>query len=521
VSQRTESDWDTCANVLPERNHYFPGKLLTARDFESEQQYFNQKRWLINRHVLGWGVVCGLDVRWDPECCRLIVDGGLALDCCGHEILVRGREQVRLDHGHREHKPGSVERLVLCLEYRECKTEPLADPHDPSCGDAGRTRYNRVRDSYALRVRPWDDVCVEGKPDCPCYLDFIKGGDPGRDEPDLDRPCDTPDMHDWLCECTRRCPRCRGCECVVLAVLTVRYPRPEREPPDEKYPEDYPEKDSHEEAHDDREQTPGHPAYPASARHQTAAHGGHGPEQRPEQEPAKPHKPPRHDPCEPDPCAEPECPEVEVDACTYRRFVYSNPLLYRLIECFHGDLPHVVAFGWRKLTHVDRKMKWAEFIHLLVNNKMAVIFDQPMREETINSHTFLVSVRVVEKGTGYWINKQIPCERIEHHRIKRDSLGHCHMAVFVPETDWVEDELDDHHSEVADGTEVDVTLVGSLITAENGKALDGDFIGYRLPSGNGTQGGDFKDWFAVEARPDTYQPAAARTKPKGERIEDF
>ena len=46
-----------------ERNNFFYGKMMTVRDFFAEQFYFNEKRWLINRMVLGWGVVCGLDVR--------------------------------------------------------------------------------------------------------------------------------------------------------------------------------------------------------------------------------------------------------------------------------------------------------------------------------------------------------------------------------------------------------------------------------------------------------------------------
>ena len=41
------------SNFFPlERNRYFYGKMLTARDFETEQRYFNNKRRLLNRNVL-------------------------------------------------------------------------------------------------------------------------------------------------------------------------------------------------------------------------------------------------------------------------------------------------------------------------------------------------------------------------------------------------------------------------------------------------------------------------------------
>ena len=45
-----------------ERNNYYFGKLLTARDFEAEQRYFNDKRRLQNRLFGACGVLAGMDV---------------------------------------------------------------------------------------------------------------------------------------------------------------------------------------------------------------------------------------------------------------------------------------------------------------------------------------------------------------------------------------------------------------------------------------------------------------------------
>ena len=47
----------------PVRNRYFYGKLLDVYHFELETNYMNYKRWLMNRHVISYGVVCGMDVR--------------------------------------------------------------------------------------------------------------------------------------------------------------------------------------------------------------------------------------------------------------------------------------------------------------------------------------------------------------------------------------------------------------------------------------------------------------------------
>jgi hypothetical protein len=72
----------------PKRNRYFYGKLLDVYHFEMEQTYFNSKRWLLNRFVTGPGVVCGLDVELTPDRQGVIVQPGLAIDRCGHEVIV-------------------------------------------------------------------------------------------------------------------------------------------------------------------------------------------------------------------------------------------------------------------------------------------------------------------------------------------------------------------------------------------------------------------------------------------------
>lgn len=76
-----------------EKNKYFYGKLMTVKDFETEQKYFDAKRYLINRLLHGTGIVCGLQnvniIKKTNEPLKInFEDGGMALDCCGHEIVV-------------------------------------------------------------------------------------------------------------------------------------------------------------------------------------------------------------------------------------------------------------------------------------------------------------------------------------------------------------------------------------------------------------------------------------------------
>ena len=68
------------------RPRFFTGKLLTAEDFELEQQYFREKLKRHNRSLHGFGVVSGLKVTGGPA--QISVSPGLALDCEGNEVVI-------------------------------------------------------------------------------------------------------------------------------------------------------------------------------------------------------------------------------------------------------------------------------------------------------------------------------------------------------------------------------------------------------------------------------------------------
>jgi hypothetical protein len=218
-----------------ERNHFFHGKLLGARDLADEQKYFNEKRWLINRMVLGWGVVCGLDVELEHEC--LVITPGLALDCCGHELLVcqperlsakaiadalgvqprpeppykpdpaspKPRDGYEPEPGYGGEGGGEPIPWALCIEYRECRIEPVKQPAGCEAKDHDR-EYNRIRDDHRLVVRRPSDVCPDDYGDECCRLDS-----PGQRAP----------LHKTLVDHARECHTCRDCECVLLATGTL------------------------------------------------------------------------------------------------------------------------------------------------------------------------------------------------------------------------------------------------------------------------------------------------------------
>lgn len=110
-----------------ERNRYFYGKLMTVRDFEMEQSYMNGKRHLINRLVLGDGVVCGLKVAsaFDAATNRLnlAISSGVAIDCAGREIVVDQDVTVPLDA-----PVATTQAYCLWLSRVDCRIEPAPAP---------------------------------------------------------------------------------------------------------------------------------------------------------------------------------------------------------------------------------------------------------------------------------------------------------------------------------------------------------------------------------------------------------
>jgi hypothetical protein len=104
------------------RPRFFAGQLLTEQDLNRLDHYIVEKHKLHNRHLWGWGVVCGLEVRCAP-CDELVtVSSGYALSPCGEDIVVC--------------KPDTVD---ICSLIARCRTdsEPDCRPYagQDSCGD--------------------------------------------------------------------------------------------------------------------------------------------------------------------------------------------------------------------------------------------------------------------------------------------------------------------------------------------------------------------------------------------------
>ena len=214
---------DGCQPLALERIRYFTGRHMTARDFHDGDAYHRSFRHLHNRVLHGWGVACGLAVEPHPtpECRpdRVIVRCGLALDCCGREIVVPcdvvtppipWDDRPKRDGGQ---EPDRTYVLVLALGYRETLVEKVPVLYSPDACSTAAMEYGRIREGYALEWR-WvakDDLETWG-------WDAPTGCDPERDVAHGE-----PSPHDCDKHPERCCldPDCPPGHWVALAVIDV------------------------------------------------------------------------------------------------------------------------------------------------------------------------------------------------------------------------------------------------------------------------------------------------------------
>ena len=162
------------------RLRYFHGQLLSARDFQREQEYFREKLKLRMRCLLGYGVVCGLLVEpvaddatptagdaSPPAKAKVRITSGLGVDCEGNEIVVRHGCVINLWDALKAEER-DTRTVWIGLEYREQAVEPTRTVFNSSCADTSDCEFGWTEENYCVRVTshepPKDrrcDTCCE------------------------------------------------------------------------------------------------------------------------------------------------------------------------------------------------------------------------------------------------------------------------------------------------------------------------------------------------------------------------
>jgi hypothetical protein len=178
----------TCCDLTCfERPDYHCGHLLTDADLSLQVRYVVEKNKLRNRTLHGHGVVCGLKMTCDTNCCgHILVHDGYAIDPCGNDIVVcetacfdvmsalRGKHLIAKAQERDPCKPGVEEkecRVPQCFYVTICYKEEDADyetPFQSGCSSGPQAcAPTRIKERYTLDVTD----CL---PDDCSYLDRLE-----------------------------------------------------------------------------------------------------------------------------------------------------------------------------------------------------------------------------------------------------------------------------------------------------------------------------------------------------------
>lgn len=175
----------TCCRLdCLERPRFYCGQLLTDRDLTGLVDWTLDKVRL-GRFRHGRGVVCGLDVRCDPDPKRhthVIVGPGYAVSCCGDDIVVceetgfdlgeacrkqlepctelrkpypRGGEQAKEERGEgNDLVPEQLIPVDLFIDYAERLEDPQTAFGRSACREVDVCEPGRTREGFCLSWRP-------------------------------------------------------------------------------------------------------------------------------------------------------------------------------------------------------------------------------------------------------------------------------------------------------------------------------------------------------------------------------
>lgn len=153
------------------RNRYYTGKMLTSKDFQTEQTYMNRKRGFLNQIMYGTGVVCGLSVKKLDEI-SFMVESGVAIDEQGREVIVPASIVKKISTVNGADKL-TGNKAVLCLRYKEEAVHPVYSVENQE--EDKEYEYNHMQEGYELYLEDSSKDTVEE--DFLCKSVFLKQDD--------------------------------------------------------------------------------------------------------------------------------------------------------------------------------------------------------------------------------------------------------------------------------------------------------------------------------------------------------
>ncbi|GAB3023290.1 hypothetical protein [Natronobiforma cellulositropha] len=131
-----------------EKNRYFQGKLMTARDMRVEQEYHTDRLQTANKLIAGSGIVSGLtisELEDHGDGLRVTVEPGVAIDYQGRPIVVKNSTTTRFP------TPDGDE-MYIHIAYEEETKDPVPVPGgEPLSGE--ESEESRILEVFDITYR--------------------------------------------------------------------------------------------------------------------------------------------------------------------------------------------------------------------------------------------------------------------------------------------------------------------------------------------------------------------------------
>ena len=500
------------------RNNYYLGKHLTPDSYSSEQSYSIARRRLINRAVLGWGVVYGYalsDARKHGHGGQLGIGEGFALDRFGRELIqahettvsidnlliLDGETLLRADRDLNERfktlKCGDDECWMLSVHYAE-KDLGRITIKDPCHCD--REEWDRTCETvvYSLKRVDCKKCCEPFKcelhcccPDSPCC---------GPSTTDLD------EYDDRIRKVAEEYER----ELAQLEQQDQKKGSGRIKDIERRLAEEVEKRNALEAKsrprggcsclceHLSKPKADGQCTRLMDVDDCTRADLGNGVQLA----------------CvklEKDECGNWSIGEI-IDACGPRRLVKRTDDLFDLINgC---DVTRIDQTGWARWHRRSvPAVPFSAFVDALgwkgesddpvyLTRDFWVHFSRPVQTSTLKPDVFAMAV-MSDHGDDFWRTyRRVPIVAVKPERDGDDPPGFASKATILIATNWLSDAIrDDDHMFARGATRVEIEVRGDLIIDCLGQQVDANARGrVPVPSGNGSPGGTYLSTFSVSRR---------------------
>jgi len=149
-----------------ERNQFFQGKLMTARDMEAEQEYHTERLHAINRFSTGQGILYGAEIsaveETDAEL-QVTIEPGIVLDAHGRPIVI--------EHSTTKTLPlPSEDTIFLYIRFDRSELESVPVPEVRGASSEEYTS-NRVAEGFELTYQESEPESYETLPEVDTAID--------------------------------------------------------------------------------------------------------------------------------------------------------------------------------------------------------------------------------------------------------------------------------------------------------------------------------------------------------------